>query len=32
LAKYLQAYLNELAFRFNNRDNPAIFEAVLANC
>ncbi|MFA5054115.1 MAG: IS1595 family transposase [Parcubacteria group bacterium] len=31
-AKYLQAYLNEFVFRFNNRHNPAIFDAVLANC
>jgi len=31
-SKYLQAYLDEFAFRFNNRDNEAIFEMVLANC
>ena len=31
-AKYLQAYLNEFVFRFNNRFNEDIFEMVLANC
>ncbi len=31
-AKYLQAYLNEFVFRFNNRFNNDIFETVLANC
>jgi transposase-like protein len=31
-AKYLQAYLNEFVFRFNNRYNENIFETVLANC
>jgi len=31
-AKYLQAYLNEFVFRFNNRRNDAIFETVLSNC
>jgi len=31
-AKYLQAYLNEFVFRFNNRHNENIFETVLANC
>ena len=24
-AKHLPAYLNEIAFRFNNRDNPNLF-------
>lgn len=31
-AKYLQAYLDEFVFRFNNRHNDAIFEAVLMRC
>ena len=31
-AKYLQVYLNEFVFRFNNRYNPDIFETVLVNC
>jgi len=31
-AKYLQAYLNEFVFRFNNRLNRDIFELVLSNC
>jgi len=31
-AKYLQAYLNEFVFRFNNRHNPDIFSVVLARC
>ena len=31
-AKYLQAYLNEFLFRYNNRHNDDIFEAVLGNC
>lgn len=29
-AKYLPLYVDEFAFRYNNRDNPAIFEQVLA--
>ena len=28
-AKHLDAYLSEVEFRFNNRDNPYIFEAAL---
>jgi transposase-like protein len=28
--KYLPLYVDEFAFRYNNRDNPAIFEQVLA--
>jgi len=31
-AKYLQAYLNEFVFRFNNRYNEDIFELVLSKC
>jgi len=31
-AKYLQAYLNEFVFRFNNRHNEDIFNLVLASC
>jgi len=31
-AKYLQAYLDEFVFRFNNRHNEAIFDLVLQNC
>jgi len=31
-AKYLQAYINEFVFRFNNRYNEDIFELVLGNC
>jgi hypothetical protein len=31
-AKYLQAYLDELLFRFNNRHNEKIFDAVMQNC
>ena len=31
-AKYLQAYLDEFVFRFNQRHNEAIFDMVLANC
>jgi len=27
--KYLQLYVNEVVFRFNNRDNPAIFHDLL---
>jgi hypothetical protein len=29
---YLPLYVNEFAFRFNNRKNPDIFEAILAGC
>ena len=29
--EYLPLYLNEFSFRFNNRNNPAIFEAVIAS-
>ena len=29
-AKHLPAYLNEIAFRFNNRDNPNLFRDTLA--
>ena len=29
---YLPLYLNEFAFRFNNRKNPDIFDAVIAGC
>ena len=28
-AKHLDAYLSEVEFRFNNRDNPYIFETVM---
>lgn len=31
-AKYLQVYLNEFVFRFNNRHNNHLFEDVLACC
>jgi len=31
-SKYLQAYLNEFVFRFNNRNNEDIFELVLKPC
>ncbi len=31
-SKYLQAYLNEFAFRYNHRHDPDIFEAVVARC
>jgi transposase-like protein len=31
-AKYLQAYLNEFVFRFNNRHNEDIFDLVLTGC
>jgi hypothetical protein len=30
--KYLPLYLNEFSFRFNNRNNPDIFDAILASC
>jgi transposase-like protein len=30
-AGYLPLYLNEFSFRFNNRTNPAIFDAVIAS-
>jgi hypothetical protein len=30
--QYLPLYLNEFAFRFNNRDNADIFDAILASC
>ncbi len=29
--KYLSLYLNEFTYRFNNRNNPQLFEAVLNN-
>jgi hypothetical protein len=31
-AKYLQAYLNEFVFRFNNRHNPHMFESIVGAC
>ncbi len=31
-AKYLPLYLNEFSYRHNNRDNPDMFDAVLAGC
>lgn len=31
-AKYLQIYLNEFVFRFNNRDSTDLFGLVLSNC
>ncbi len=31
-AKYLQAYLDEFVFRFNNRYNEPVFELVVQNC
>jgi len=31
-AKYLPLYLNEFTFRFNNRKNPDIFDAIIAGC
>jgi transposase-like protein len=31
-AKYLPLYLNEFSFRFNNCNNPAIFDRVIAGC
>jgi transposase-like protein len=30
--KYLLLYLNEFAWRFNNRKNPDIFKAAIARC
>jgi transposase-like protein len=30
--QYLPLYLNEFSFRFNNRKNPDIFDAVIAGC
>jgi transposase-like protein len=30
--QYLPLYLNEFSFRFNNRDNPDIFDAILRGC
>ena len=30
--EYLPLYLNEFSFRFNNRHNPDIFDAIIANC
>ena len=30
--RYLPLYLNEFSFRFNNRKNPDIFDAVIAGC
>jgi transposase-like protein len=31
-AKYLPLYLNEFSFRFNNRKNADIFDAIIAGC
>jgi hypothetical protein len=31
-AKYLPLYLNEFSFRFNNRKNPDIFDAIIEGC
>jgi ISXO2-like transposase domain len=31
-AKYLPLYFNEFSFRYNNRKNPDIFNAVIAGC
>jgi transposase-like protein len=31
-AKHLPLYVNEFAFRYNNRHNPDMFDAVLAGC
>lgn len=30
--KYTPLYVDEFSFRFNNRKNPDIFDAVLAGC
>jgi transposase-like protein len=30
--QYLPLYLNEFSFRFNNRENPDIFDAILRGC
>ena len=30
--EYLLLYLNEFSFRFNNRKNPDIFDAIIAGC
>jgi transposase-like protein len=30
--EYLQLYLNEFSFRFNNRKNPDIFDEILRGC
>ncbi len=30
--KHLHRYLNEFSFRFNNRKNPDIFDAIIAGC
>jgi len=31
-AKYLQDYLDEFVFRFNNRHDPDLFSLVIARC
>jgi hypothetical protein len=31
-AKHLPAYLDEMTFRFNNRDNPYPFRDTMLNC
>ncbi len=30
--EYLPLYQNEFSFRFNNRKNPDIFDAIIAGC
>jgi transposase-like protein len=30
--KYMPLYLAEFSFRFNNRGNPDIFDAIIAGC
>ncbi len=30
--EYLPLYLNEFSYRFNNRKNPDIFDAIIAGC